>query len=59
VPVQEERRFCDRCMTRTAHEITEEPDAIYTYKRRRLYTCKECGKKSMKRGLRPSAESVY
>lgn len=57
--MQEERRFCDRCMNRTVHEITEEPDAIYTYKRRRLYTCKECGKKSMKRGLRPSAESVY
>jgi uncharacterized Zn finger protein len=46
-------------MNRTAHEVIEEPDAIYTYKRRRLYRCKECGHKSFKRGLRPSAESVY
>ena len=54
-----EKRFCDRCMNRTVHDIIEEPDAIYTYKRRRLYRCQECGRKSMKRGLRPSAESVY
>jgi uncharacterized Zn finger protein len=56
---QEECRFCDRCMSRTVHEVVEEPDAIYTYKRRRLYKCRECGRKSFKRGLRPSAESVY
>lgn len=56
---QEERRFCDRCMSRTVHEVVEEPDAIYTYKRRRLCKCRECGRKSFKRGLRPSAESVY
>lgn len=55
----EERRFCDRCMARTVHDVLEEPDAIYTYKRRRRYRCKECGKTSFKRGLRPSAESVY
>ena len=54
-----EKRFCDRCMARTAHDVLEEPDAIYTYKRRRRYRCQECGKTSFKRGLRPSAESVY
>lgn len=59
VYVPEERRFCDKCMNRTMHEIVEDPEVIYTYKRRRLYRCKECGKKSMKQGLRPSAESVY
>jgi hypothetical protein len=46
-------------MSRTVHEVVEEPDAIYTYKRRRLCKCRECGRKSFKRGLRPSAESVY
>ncbi len=54
-----ELRFCDRCMAKTRHEISEDPEAIYTYKRRRLYRCKECGHKSYRRGLRPSAESVY
>lgn len=54
-----ERRFCDRCMARTDHDMLEDPDAIYTYKRRRQYRCKECGKTSFKRGLRPSAESMY
>ena len=57
--VSEEQRFCDRCMARTAHYVIEDPDAIYTYKRRRMYCCRECGHKSFKRGLRPSAESVY
>lgn len=55
----EEKRFCDRCMARTVHDILEEPDAIYTYKRRRRYRCSQCSKTSFKRGLRPSAESVY
>ena len=54
-----ERRFCDRCMAKTQHEILEDPEAIYTYKRRRLYKCMECGHTSYRRGLRPSAESVY
>lgn len=54
-----ELRFCDRCMIKTRHEIIEDPDVVYTYKRRRLYRCSECGHKSMRRGLRPSAESVY
>ena len=54
-----EKRFCDRCMARTAHDVIEDPDAIYTYKRRRKYKCHECGRTSFKRGLRPSAESVY
>lgn len=54
-----EKRFCDRCMNRTVHDVIEDPEAIYTYKRRRLYRCQECGRKSFKRGLRPSAESVY
>ena len=54
-----ELRFCDRCMVKTRHEIVEDPETIYTYKRRKLYRCKECGHESMRRGLRPSAESVY
>ena len=54
-----EIRFCDRCMAKTTHDIMEEEDVIYTYKRRRLYRCLACGRKSYKRGLRPSAESVY
>lgn len=54
-----ELRFCDRCMVKTQHDMIEDPEAIYTYKRRRLYRCKECGHKSYRRGLRPSAESVY
>ena len=54
-----ELRFCDRCMVKTPHQIIEDPEIIYTYKRRRLYRCNECGHKSFKRGLRPSAESVY
>jgi hypothetical protein len=54
-----ELRFCDRCMIKTHHEILEDPEIIYTYKRKRLYRCKECGHKSFRSGLRPSAESVY
>ncbi|MEP0824796.1 MAG: hypothetical protein HRF40_04855 [Nitrososphaera sp.] len=54
-----EMRFCDRCMVKTHHEIIEDPEVIYTYKRRRSYLCKQCGHKSYRRGLRPSAESVY
>ena len=59
ITLSSELRFCDRCMLKTQHEIIEDPEAIYTYKRRRLYKCKECGHKSYRRGLRPSAESVY
>jgi hypothetical protein len=54
-----EKRFCDRCMAKTTHNILEEEDIIYTYKRKRLYYCMLCGRKSYKRALRPSAESVY
>jgi hypothetical protein len=54
-----ELRFCDRCMVKTSHKMVENSETIYTYKRRRLYQCKECGHKSYRRGLRPSAESVY
>jgi hypothetical protein len=54
-----EVRFCDRCMTKTDHTITEEDDVIYTYKKKRLYCCAICGQKTYKRGLRPSSESVY
>lgn len=57
--VATESRFCDRCMTKTIHSIMEDEDVIYTYKRRKLYCCSICGQKSYKRGLRPSAESVY
>ncbi len=55
-----ENRFCDRCMQKTLHDIVEENDeVIYTYKRKRIYKCTLCGYSSYKRGLRPSAESVY
>jgi len=54
-----ELRFCDRCMMKTQHRIIEDEEIIYTYKRRRQYQCKECGHRSLRRGLRPSAESVY
>ncbi|HKX81030.1 MAG TPA: hypothetical protein VJL54_02125 [Nitrososphaera sp.] len=54
-----ELRFCDRCMARTSHDIVEQPDTIYTYKRKRMFVCSQCGRKSFRRGLRPSAESVY
>ena len=54
-----ENRFCDRCMQKTFHDIIENEDIIYTYKRKRIYKCSKCGHSSYKRGLRPSAESVY
>jgi len=46
-------------MTKTIHQIIEDPDIVYTYKRKRIYICKTCTHKSYRRGLRPSAESVY
>ena len=55
----QENRFCDRCMQKTLHEINETEDTIYTYKRKRIYKCTQCEYSSYKRGLRPSAESVY
>ena len=54
-----EARFCDRCMMKRIHDIIEEEDVVYTYKRKKIYRCKTCGRSSFKRGLRPSAESVY
>jgi hypothetical protein len=54
-----ELRFCDRCMTKIIHKIIEDPDIVYTYKRKRIYICKACGHRSYRRGLRPSAESVF
>jgi hypothetical protein len=57
--VATESRFCDRCMSKTIHSIIEDDDVIYTYKKKKLYYCSKCGQKSYKRGLRPSAESVY
>ena len=55
-----EKRFCINCMLKTSHEfVDDEPDIIYTYKRKRLYKCLNCGYFSKKRGLRPSSESVY
>ena len=38
-----ERRFCDRCMDKTLHEISESDEIIYTYRHKRLYICKLCG----------------
>ncbi|NAL76795.1 hypothetical protein DYY65_00845 [Nitrososphaera sp. AFS] len=57
--IDSEKRFCDRCMTRTLHQTVEEDEVIYAYKRRRSYRCSTCGRTSVRRGLRPSAESVY
>lgn len=54
-----EKRFCAQCMIRTLHESIEEKDLIYTYKRKRLFKCQNCGYISKKMGLRPSSESVY
>lgn len=54
-----EKRFCDKCMEKTVHEIVENEESVYTYKRRRIYKCQKCGNTTYKRGLRPSAESVY
>lgn len=54
-----EIRFCDKCMQKTSHQIVEKEDILYTYKRKRIYKCSICGFSSYKRGLRPSAESVY
>ena len=55
----QENRFCDRCMQKTLQEIIENEEIIYTYKRKKIYKCTICGSASYKRGLRPSAESVY
>lgn len=54
-----EQRFCDRCMMRRIHDVIQEEDVVYTYRRKRLYRCKKCGRESYKSGMRPSAESVY
>ena len=54
-----EKRFCVHCMIKSSHTFVDDPDIIYTYKRMRLYKCLNCGYMSKKRGLRPSAESVY
>jgi hypothetical protein len=54
-----EIRFCDKCMIKRIRDIIEEEDVVYTYKRKKFYRCKTCGCSSFKRGLRPSAESVY
>lgn len=54
-----ENRFCDRCMQKTLHEITENEETIYTYKRKKIYKCTLCDHFSFKPSLRPSAESVY
>jgi uncharacterized Zn finger protein len=57
--MESERRFCDICIERTDHVVTEDQEAIMTYRRKTLYRCTKCGHKSYKRPLRPSAESVY
>ena len=54
-----ENRFCDKCMQKTLHTIYEDKESLYTYKRKRVYKCNECGISSYKRGLRPSSEAVY
>ena len=44
---------------RRIHDVIQEEDVVYTYRRKRLYRCKKCGRESYKSGMRPSAESVY
>jgi len=46
-----EIRLCDRCMMKRIHDIIEEEDVVYTYKRKKFYRCKTCGRSSFKRGL--------
>ncbi|MDR4510522.1 MAG: hypothetical protein MRJ93_02310 [Nitrososphaeraceae archaeon] len=46
-------------MQKTIQQIIEKEDTIYTYKRKRIYKCQQCGNPVFKRGLRPSSESVY
>jgi hypothetical protein len=57
--METERRFCDRCMSRSDHVLIIDEEAIMTYRRRSAYRCIICGHKSYRRSLRPSAESVY
>ena len=56
--METERRFCDRCMAKVEHVLIVDEDAIITY-RKSAYRCLNCGHKSYRRSLRPSAESVY
>jgi hypothetical protein len=57
--METEKRFCDRCMTKSEHVLVEDEEIIATYKRKRIYICTNCGHKSYRRSFRPSAESVY
>jgi len=38
-------------MQKTLHEIIENENIIYTYKRKRIYKCTICQSSSYKRGL--------
>jgi len=53
-----EKRWCKFCITKTKHEILIMSD-VNARKRRRLYKCTECGRKSWLQGYRPTAESLY
>ncbi|MBI2127162.1 MAG: hypothetical protein HYU02_07620 [Thaumarchaeota archaeon] len=53
-----ELRFCNRCFTKTEHEIVEDPN-ITARKAKALYRCTVCGHRSWKRHLRPSSEISY
>jgi hypothetical protein len=57
--METERRFCDRCMAKSEHVLIVDKEAIVTYKKKNAYRCMNCGHKSYRRSLRPSAESVY
>jgi uncharacterized Zn finger protein len=57
--METERRFCDRCMAKSEHVLIVDEEAIITYRKKSLYRCMNCGHKSYRRSLRPSAESVY
>jgi hypothetical protein len=46
-------------MTKSEHVITVDEETIVTYRKKNMYRCTRCGKKSYRRSLRPSAESVY
>ena len=53
-----ERRFCERCIIRTDHDIIDEPIMI-TRKSKLKYKCRACGKEKWMMPLRPSSEISY
>ena len=53
-----ERRYCDRCLIITEHEVVKEPE-MPTRKAKAKYRCKVCGRERWLTPLRPSSEISY